>query len=53
MGLWELVYALNPSLCGGCRPLDLSNNLQKSGFECQERITVSQLGIPSVVIVAT
>jgi ubiquinone/menaquinone biosynthesis C-methylase UbiE len=53
MELWEMVYALNPSLCGGCRPLDLTQYLPKAGFECRERIIVNQLGIPSTVIVAS
>ena len=50
---WEAVYHLNPKWLGGCRGVLLSAALQTTGFDHIHRETVSQLGFPSEIIIAT
>jgi ubiquinone/menaquinone biosynthesis C-methylase UbiE len=50
---WEAVYHLNPKWLGGCRGVLLSPALKAAGFEHIHRETVSQLGFPSEIIIAT
>jgi demethylmenaquinone methyltransferase/2-methoxy-6-polyprenyl-1,4-benzoquinol methylase len=53
VALWKTAYALRPSACGGCRPLQLAALVCQAGF-CQiSRHVVVQMGVPSEVVVAT
>ena len=52
VALWKAVYALSPIACGGCRPLELSEIVGRTGFREVEREVLVQLGVPSEVIVA-
>ncbi len=47
------VYAAQPALLGGCRPLRLRSFLDSERWSILFRQVVSRLGIPSEVIVAT
>lgn len=52
IGLWKLVYIVNPVACGGCRPVELAGLVKQAGFSQVEREVVVQLGVPSEVILA-
>lgn len=47
---WKSVFAINPALCGGCRPLQLLKLVQRADFESVEREVIVQMGIPSEII---
>lgn len=49
---WKGIFALNPALCGGCRPLELLELVQQAGFKEVEREVIVQLGVPSEIITA-
>lgn len=49
---WKKVYEIDPQICGGCRPLELTRWVTDAGFECIERRVIVQLGLPSEVVVA-
>lgn len=49
---WKGVFALNPALCGGCRPLELIEVVHQAGFKDVEREVIVQLGVPSEIITA-
>jgi demethylmenaquinone methyltransferase/2-methoxy-6-polyprenyl-1,4-benzoquinol methylase len=49
---WKQLYRIDPRICGGCRPLELSRWAAEAGFECIERRVIVQLGLPSEVFVA-
>jgi ubiquinone/menaquinone biosynthesis C-methylase UbiE len=49
---WKQFYRIDPRICGGCRPLELSRWTADAGFECIERKIIVQLGLPSEVVVA-
>jgi ubiquinone/menaquinone biosynthesis C-methylase UbiE len=53
VALWKMAYAVNPIVCGGCRPLELSGLVGEVGFSQVSREVVVQLGIPSEVLIAT
>jgi len=53
MGLWKTIYRLSPYLCGGCRPVQLSDQVRSTGFRQVRREVVVQLGVPSEIITAT
>jgi demethylmenaquinone methyltransferase/2-methoxy-6-polyprenyl-1,4-benzoquinol methylase len=52
IALWKLLYAVSPLACGGCRPLQLSDLVERAGFSLVSRAVVVQLGLPSEVLVA-
>ena len=52
MGLWSAIHRLSPARVGGCRPLLLAPRLAAAGLDLVERVHVSQLGVPSEVLVA-
>ncbi len=52
VGLWKAVFRLNPTLAGGCRPLQSEELVQRAGFRDIDRRVVVQLGVPSEVILA-
>ena len=49
---WKQLYRIDPRICGGCRPLELSRWTADAGFECIERRVIVQLGLPTEVVVA-
>lgn len=53
VGLWKMIYTVSPTICGGCRPLQLVNLVQQAGFKQVKREVVVQLAVPSEIIVAT
>ncbi len=52
MAGWRLLYAVNPMICGGCRPLHLAGLVGAAGFVHVERKVILQLGIPSELVAA-
>lgn len=51
VGLWKLVYAASPVVCGGCRPVQLAGLAGNAGFNHITREVVVQWGVPSEIIV--
>lgn len=49
---WKGVFAINPALCGGCRPLQLLDLVNNAGFDDIHRDVIVQLGVPSEIISA-
>ena len=47
---WKGIFALNPALCGGCRPLQLLELVRGAGFDQVEREVIVQMGVPSEII---
>jgi ubiquinone/menaquinone biosynthesis C-methylase UbiE len=47
---WKGIFSIGPALCGGCRPLQLIELVNRAGFEQIEREVIVQLGVPSEVI---
>lgn len=47
---WKAVFDLSPSLCGGCRPLQLFELVRTAGFINVEREVIVQMGVPSEII---
>ena len=47
---WKGVFDLNPTLCGGCRPLQLFDLVREAGFVHVEREVIVQIGVPSETI---
>ncbi len=52
ISLWKRLYAVSPILCGGCRPLELTALVRRSGFAQIEREVVVQFGVPSEILTA-
>jgi ubiquinone/menaquinone biosynthesis C-methylase UbiE len=50
---WETLYTINPRWLGGCRGVLLTEALRSAGFRDLRRESMSQLGFPSEIIVAT
>ena len=50
---WKGIFALSPTVCGGCRPLELIDLVRQAGFRQVEREVIVQLGVPSEIITAT
>ena len=50
---WKGIFALNPAMCGGCRPLQLFDLVYEAGFKNIEREVIVQFGVPSELIIAT
>jgi ubiquinone/menaquinone biosynthesis C-methylase UbiE len=51
-GLWARVHRLQPSLVGGCRPLELHVLLPATCWHLEYVNTVTAFGIPSEIVVA-
>jgi ubiquinone/menaquinone biosynthesis C-methylase UbiE len=49
---WKLLYRVSPTICGGCRPLQLSGLVQQAGFHQLRQEVVVQGGVPSEVLSA-
>lgn len=52
IGAWKAAYSLSPIFLGGCRPLQLQNQVVAAGFNSVSRQVVVQLGMPSEIITA-
>lgn len=50
--LWTRIHALRPALVGGCRPLDLLEQLPGDRWSVRHHQRVSPLGVTSEVVVA-
>ncbi len=53
VALWKAAYAVSPLVCGGCRPLQLSELACQVGFTQVAREVVVQWGVPSELLVAS
>ena len=51
-GLWTGIHRLEPSLVGGCRPLELQMLLPALGWQLVSVNVVTAFGIPSEIVVA-
>ena len=49
---WKMIYAISPLVCGGCRPLQLTEMVKRVGFDSVGREVIVQLGLPSEIVVA-
>jgi len=49
-GAWKLAYAASPIVCGGCRPLRLSQWVEKSRFSVIRDEVVVQFGVPCEIL---
>lgn len=52
VGMWKALYAISPTLCAGCRPLELGEAFKAAGYRHVERSVVVEFGVPSEVLVA-
>jgi ubiquinone/menaquinone biosynthesis C-methylase UbiE len=52
VGAWKLAYAVSPVVCGGCRPLRLSQWAPTAHFEIIEDEVVVQMGVPCEILAA-
>jgi len=52
MRLWNATYARRPALLGGCRPVELTEPVEDTGFHVLSCEVVVQLGVPSEVMLA-
>jgi len=50
---WRTLYRISPIICGGCRPVHLSQLVTRAGFVVSHREVRVQLGVPSEVICAS
>lgn len=49
---WGTLHSLRPSLVGGCRPIELTDFLEKSMWRVRQRRILTRFGFPSEVVVA-
>jgi ubiquinone/menaquinone biosynthesis C-methylase UbiE len=49
---WQLLYRIHPKTLGGCRGVELTTFLERTGFEVLRREHFSQMTFPSEVILA-
>lgn len=52
VGAWKLAYAVSPVICGGCRPLALTDLVLEAGFSHISRQVVVQMAVPSEIVAA-
>jgi hypothetical protein len=52
VSVWKGVFSISPAMCGGCRPLELFDLVQKAGFTNIQRQVIVQAGVPSELISA-
>ena len=50
--IWARLYAVHPSLVGGCRPLDLPSLLSHHRWQIRHEMRVTRFAIPLQVVVA-
>ncbi len=51
--LWKCIYALNPRLVGGCRPLRLTTLLDRVRWQIEHTDVVCSWGICSEIVIAS
>ena len=49
-GIYKWIYRMSPRLMGGCRPVELTGELEKAGFDIDTREYHQQMRFPSEVI---
>lgn len=49
---WQLVHSLRPSLVGGCRPIAVSDFLDRARWKVLHRAVIARYGVSSEVLVA-
>lgn len=52
MAIWKRLFAVGPSLVGGCRPIQLRARFASPGWEILHQRKVAAFGIPSEIVVA-
>jgi ubiquinone/menaquinone biosynthesis C-methylase UbiE len=52
VGLWKAVFAISPTLCAGCRPLQLAHLAGQAGFEPVDTQVVVDWSVPSEILTA-
>lgn len=52
VALWKLGYAINPHALGGCRPIRLTESVQRTEFTLVTQTVVVQNRFPSEIVVA-
>jgi ubiquinone/menaquinone biosynthesis C-methylase UbiE len=52
MAVWKGLYAVRPSLVGGCRPIQLGRRFDAPGWEIVHQRKMATFGIPSEVVIA-
>jgi ubiquinone/menaquinone biosynthesis C-methylase UbiE len=52
VGAWKAAYAVSPVVCGGCRPLRLSQWAAAAQFEIIEDEVAVQFGVPCEILAA-
>jgi ubiquinone/menaquinone biosynthesis C-methylase UbiE len=52
VAVWKAVYKVSPITCAGCRPLQLSRLVEKTGFNHVCREVIVQMAVPSEIVVA-
>ena len=50
--IWQTAWSLRPELVGGCRPVQLSDQLDPLTWTLRHQTVVTTLGISSEIIVA-
>ena len=51
MTVWRLLFALRPSLVGGCRPIGLLERLPPPQWAVRHHERIARFGIPAEVLV--
>ena len=49
---WQALWSLKPTLVGGCRPITITNHLDRAAWTLRHHQTVTTLAITSEVVVA-
>jgi ubiquinone/menaquinone biosynthesis C-methylase UbiE len=52
VALWKKMFDLSPTLCAGCRPLQLGGSVQEGGFTHISREVIVEFAVPSEIISA-
>jgi len=52
MAVWERAWLLRPQLVGGCRPIQISDELSPAAWALEHRSVVSSFAISSEVVIA-
>jgi len=52
IGVWSRLFAINPQLVGGCRPIELCDFVDEPRWRIRHRAQVTPFGLPSEALVA-
>jgi ubiquinone/menaquinone biosynthesis C-methylase UbiE len=52
IAIWRTLHGLNPSLVGGCRPIEVARFISEQQWKIKNNQTVVSWGIPSEILVA-